>query len=100
LAPASALADKWARRLPDPLICGASGWMTVRQRAKQRGVELPLIISDHADWDELRQTVEEVDPETLWVTHGAEEALVHWRRSQGYEAAALSIAGRSDEGDA
>ncbi|MEM6670602.1 MAG: ligase-associated DNA damage response exonuclease [Pseudomonadota bacterium] len=100
LAPASALSDKWARRLPDPLICGASGWMTVRQRAKQRGVELPLIISDHADWDELRQTVEEVDPETLWVTHGAEEALVHWRRSQGYEAAALSIAGRSDEGDA
>lgn len=99
LAPGSALQDKWARRLPDPLICGASGWMTVRQRAKQRGVELPLVISDHADWDELRQTIEEVDPEVLWVTHGAEEALVHWRRSQGCEAEALSIGGRSEDGE-
>ena len=47
LAPPGALADRWARRLPDPLIVGASGWMRVRQRAKQRGVELPLVISDH-----------------------------------------------------
>ena len=26
----------------------ASGWMRVRQRARQRNVELPLIISDRA----------------------------------------------------
>ena len=31
----------------------ASGWMRVRARARQRGVELPLVISDHADWDGL-----------------------------------------------
>ena len=37
--------------------CFASGWMRVRQRAKQRGVELPLVISDHADWDELTATI-------------------------------------------
>ncbi|MEO1291580.1 MAG: ligase-associated DNA damage response exonuclease [Pseudomonadota bacterium] len=99
LAPGSALADKWARRLPDPVICGASGWMTVRQRAKQRGVELPLVISDHADWDELCDTVEAVEAETIWVTHGAEEGLVHWCRSRGLEADALSIAGRGDDGE-
>ena len=66
LAPAAALADKWARRLPDPVICGASGWMTVRQRAKQRGVELPLILSDHADWDELTATILETGAQTVW----------------------------------
>ena len=60
LAPPSAIADRWARRLPDPVVCMASGWMRVRQRAKQRGVELPLIISDHADWDELLDTLDDV----------------------------------------
>lgn len=99
LAPASALSDKWARRLPDPVICGASGWMTVRQRAKQRGVELPLILSDHADWSELTATIVETGAETVWVTHGAEEALCHWCAQRGIRAQPLSIAGRGDEGD-
>ena len=53
LAPPSAIADRWSRRLPDPLTAFASGWMRVRARARQRGVELPLVISDHADWREL-----------------------------------------------
>ena len=38
---------------PTRSSCFASGWMRIRQRAKQGGVELPLIISDHSDWDEL-----------------------------------------------
>ena len=40
----------------------ASGWMRIRQRARQRNVELPLIISDHADWDELTMTIRELAP--------------------------------------
>ncbi|MBL8671297.1 MAG: ligase-associated DNA damage response exonuclease, partial [Alphaproteobacteria bacterium] len=61
LAPPGAVADRWSRRLPDPLVAVASGWMRVKQRAKQGGVELPLVISDHADWDELTRTIAEVD---------------------------------------
>jgi putative mRNA 3-end processing factor len=34
--------------------------MRVRQRARLRGVELPLVISDHADWAELNATIDEV----------------------------------------
>ncbi len=45
LAPPGAIADRWARRLEDPVVALASGWMRVRQRAKSRGVELPLVIS-------------------------------------------------------
>ena len=99
LAPPSALADRWARRLPDPVICAASGWMRVRQRAKQRGVELPLIVSDHADWDGLCATVTEVGAETVWVTHGAEDALCHWCAGRGIDARPLSIAGRDEGGE-
>ena len=53
LCPPSALQELWSRRFPDPVSSFASGWMRVRARARQRGVELPLVISDHADWDGL-----------------------------------------------
>lgn len=101
IAPPSALQDRWTRRLPDPVTAFASGWMRVRARARQRGVELPLILSDHADWDELTMTVADVRPGALWVTHGAEEALVHWAGLQGIAARPLHLAGYDDDdGDA
>lgn len=99
LAPPSALQDRWERRLPDPVRAMASGWMAIRQRARQRNVELPLVISDHADWDELTQTIEDVGAPVVWVTHGREEALVHWARGRGYDARALSLLGREDDAE-
>ncbi|WP_022728131.1 ligase-associated DNA damage response exonuclease [Fodinicurvata sediminis] len=97
LAPPSAIADRWARRLSEPVIAMASGWMQVRQRARQRGVELPLMISDHADWDELTRTFADVGAPEIWVTHGNEEALIHFAQQQGLPARALSLIGRGDE---
>jgi putative mRNA 3-end processing factor len=99
MAPPSALSDRWSRRLPEPLTAMASGWMRVRQRARQRGVELPLIISDHADWDELTQTVLDVDPKETWVTHGREEAMLHWCQLHQRKARALALVGYEDEDD-
>lgn len=99
LAPPSALADRWSRRLPDPIIAMASGWMRIRARARQRGVELPLIISDHADWDELTATITELRPKEVWVTHGRDDALVHWCTQQQLRARALHLVGREDEAD-
>lgn len=98
LAPPSAIADRWARRLPDPLVCLASGWMRVRQRARQRGVELPLVLSDHADWGELLATVAETGAEEVWVTHGREEALLHELGKRGVRARALALVGYEGEG--
>ena len=98
LAPPGALNDRWARRLADPLPVAASGWMRVRQRARQRGAELALVISDHADWDELTATILDTGAGEIWVTHGSEEALVHWCRQQGLTAGALSLVGRGEEG--
>lgn len=99
IAPPSAFSDAWARRFADPLDCFASGWMRIRQRAKQRGVELPLIISDHADWDELTATALEIRPEELWITHGRDDALARWANLNGLSAKPLSLAGYEDEGE-
>ena len=99
LAPPSAVADRWARRLADPVVGMASGWMRVRQRAKSRGVELPLVISDHADWDELNATIDEVGTPEVWVTHGREEALIHAAGTRGIKGRALRLVGYGEEED-
>ncbi|WOE73989.1 ligase-associated DNA damage response exonuclease [Alterisphingorhabdus coralli] len=99
LAPPSALNDRWSRRLPDPITAMASGWMRIRQRARQRSVELPIILSDHADWDELTSTIREVNPREVWVTHGREDALVHWCSLHQIKARALALVGRDEADD-
>jgi putative mRNA 3-end processing factor len=97
LCPPSALKDRWSRRLAEPVTAFASGWMRVRGRARQRGVELPLVISDHADWPELIQTIDETGAEEIWVTHGREEGLVRQIALMGKRGRALALVGREDE---
>jgi putative mRNA 3-end processing factor len=97
LAPPSALNDRWSRKLPEVMTAMASGWMQIRARSKQRRAELPLIISDHCDWPELIQTIKEVNPAEVWVTHGREQALVHQAKSMGYTAKALSLVGYDED---
>jgi putative mRNA 3-end processing factor len=99
IAPPGALNDRWSRRLPEPITAMASGWMRVRQRARQRNVELPLILSDHADWDELTETLLEVRPKEVWITHGREDALMHWCALHQIKARELNLVGYEDEDD-
>ncbi len=99
VAPPGALNDRWSRRLPDPITEMASGWMRIRQRARQRNVELPLILSDHADWDELTETISELKPREVWSTHGREDALMHWCMTRQIKARELNLVGREDEDD-
>ncbi len=100
LCPPSALRELWSRRFPDPVTCFASGWMRVRARARQHRVELPLVISDHADWNGLTSTIAATGASEVWVTHGQEDALVHWSASQGLRSRPLAIVGYGDEDDA
>jgi putative mRNA 3-end processing factor len=97
LCPPSALSDLWTRRFSDPLTAFASGWMRIRARARQYGVALPLVISDHADWDGLLSTIAATGAGEIWVTHGQEDALVHWCATRGLKARPLDIVGYGDE---
>jgi putative mRNA 3-end processing factor len=99
MCPPSALGDRWSRRFGDPVNAFASGWMRVRGRARQHGVELPLVVSDHVDWPELIATVTEVGAEDIWVTHGREDALVHYLATLGLKARALALVGREEEAE-
>lgn len=97
ICPPSAMTDLWSRRFSDPVAAFASGWMRVRARARQRGIALPLVISDHADWDGLTATIKATGCSEVWVTHGQEDALVHWSHMQGLKARPLDIVGYGDE---
>jgi putative mRNA 3-end processing factor len=97
LCPPSALKDRWSRRLADPVTAFASGWMRIRGRARQYGVELPLVISDHVDWPELISTIAETGAGEIWVTHGREEALVHQIGLMGKRGRALALVGLEEE---
>ena len=99
ICPPSAIKDVWAQKFPDPMTVSASGWMRVRARARQSGVELPLIVSDHADWDALCRTVVETGCSELWVTHGEAEALVYWAEGRGLSAKPLHLIGYGEEGE-
>lgn len=97
LCPPSALHDRWSQRFGDAARAMASGWMRVRARARQSGVSLPLIISDHVDWPDLTRTIDEVDPGEVWVTHGQEDALIHWLAMRQRAARPLRLVGYGDE---
>ncbi len=97
LGPPTSMNDRWARRFADPIEAFASGWMRIRQRAKQSGIELPLVISDHADWDELGTTIRDTGAGEIWVTHGNEEALVRWCQLAGIRAKPLHLVGYDEE---
>ena len=76
MCPPSALHDRWSQKFKNAVKGFVSGWMTIRQRIKQKNINLPIIISDHADWKELIDTIREISPENVLVTHGREEALL------------------------
>ena len=99
LCPPSSIQDLWSRKFPDPVTCFASGWMRVRARARQKGVELPMVISDHSDWPDLCRTIRDTGAEEVWVTHGQEDALVHWCGTQGIRAKPLHLLGYGDDGE-
>jgi putative mRNA 3-end processing factor len=97
LCPPSALEGLARRGEHEPRKIFASGWMRVRARARQRGVELPLVISDHADWAGLCQSVLDTGCEELLVTHGESDALTYWAQTRGIDAKPLHLMGYGND---
>jgi putative mRNA 3-end processing factor len=99
IAPPVAIKDVWTRRFPDPLTAFASGFMRVRARARQRQIELPLVISDHADWHGLTAAIAATGAAEIWVTHGEADALVHWCKQDGRNARPLHLGYGEEDGE-
>ena len=69
-----------------------------QEKNKTKNINLPIIISDHADWNELTETISDISPENVLVTHGREEVLLSFLK-KGYNCGSLNLLGFEDEDD-
>jgi len=92
LAPLSARGTPWMRRLGEISDAFASGLMRVRGVRRQRGYDRGFVLSDHADWPALLQTIAETGAQRVLATHGYAEPLARYLSHQGLESAVIRTA--------
>jgi putative mRNA 3-end processing factor len=86
LAPPSAAGNTWMRRFPHHVSGFASGWMRIRGNRRRRGYDRGFILSDHADWPELLDTIDATGAERIIIHHGRGDALLRHLQEQGRQA--------------
>ena len=76
----------WSKKFMPMSIGLCSGWMSLRGPRRRRSVDRGFVLSDHADWDELLETIRLSEAEHIYVTHGYTEIFSRYLREQGYDA--------------
>lgn len=99
IAPPSAVGTPWMKRFRQVSIGAASGWMQLRGPRRRRSVDRGFVLSDHADWQGLNDTIKATGAEHVFVTHGYTHVFSKWLRSQGHDAAVVETQ-FSNEGEA
>lgn len=97
VAPPGARNSPWLRRFGRCATGFCSGWMQLRGRRRWRNVERGFVLSDHADWNALLQTVADSGARRVLVTHGQAGPLVRYLCEQGLDAAPLAGLARADD---
>src|SRR5687767_4401635 len=97
LAPLPARGTPWMRRLGTHSDAFASGLMRVRGVRRHRAFDRRFVLSDHADWPALLQTIEETGAARVLATHGYAEPLARYLREEGREAGVIRTAWEGEE---
>ena len=92
LAPLPARGTPWMRRLGQHSDGFASGLMRVRGVRRQRAFDRGFVLSDHADWPALLQTIGETGASRVLATHGHAEPLARYVRERGLDAGVMRTA--------
>ena len=92
LAPLPARGTPWMRRLGTHSDGFASGLMRVRGVRRQRGFDRGFVLSDHADWPGLLQTVADTGASRVLTTHGHTEPLARYLAEEGLQTGILRTA--------
>ncbi len=89
LAPPSALGSPWMRRFRGAQTGFCSGWMRVRGNRRRRGYDRGFVLSDHADWPSLLQTIDDSRARRIQLHHGYSDILVRYLQTLGVDAISL-----------
>jgi putative mRNA 3-end processing factor len=98
LAPPSARGTPWMRRLGELSDALASGLMRVRGVRRQRAYDRGFVLSDHADWPALLETIADSGARRVLTTHGHAEPLARFLRGQGVDAGTIRTAWEDEGG--
>lgn len=82
----------WMKKIKNPRMAFASGWMHLRGTRRRRSVETGFVLSDHADWEGLNSAIKNTGAENIYVTHGYSDIFTKWLNEQGYSASSLRTA--------
>jgi putative mRNA 3-end processing factor len=99
LAPLSARGTPWMRRLGNISDAFVSGLMRVRGVRRQRAFDRGFVLSDHADWPAVLETIVETGARRVLATHGHAEPLARFLQAQGYESGVLRTAWEGEPTD-
>ena len=99
LAPPGADGSLWIKKFSPYSIGFCSGWMMVRGAKNRRALDQGFVLSDHADWQGLNQTIKETGAEKIFVTHGFTSVFSRWLNENDITAAEVkTMYGSEDEG--
>jgi putative mRNA 3-end processing factor len=92
LSPLTARGTPWMKRFRSPRQAFVSGLLRIRGTRRRRGFDRGFVMSDHADWPSILRTIDETGAARIRALHGSRDALVHWLRDQGRDAAPIGKA--------
>lgn len=98
LAPLSARGTPWMRRLGDLSDAFASGLMRIRGVRRQRAYDRGFVLSDHADWPALLDTIRETGAARVLASHGYAEPLAHYLSEHGVASGTIRTAWEGEAG--
>jgi putative mRNA 3-end processing factor len=97
IAPPGASGSTWMRRFPNASTGFCSGWMRIRGNRRRRGYDRGFVLSDHADWNGLIDTIEATGATKVLTTHGQASALIRLLKERGLDARELVTRYRGDD---
>lgn len=100
LAPLSARGTPWMRRLGDITDGFASGLMRIRGVRRQRAFDRGFVLSDHADWPALLDTIAATGASRVLASHGHAEPLARYLAERGLQSGVIRTAWEGETEDA
>ncbi len=70
----------------NPAFASASGWNMTAATARRGGQGRKFVLSDHADWMGLNETIDATGADNIYVTHGYESSMMRWLQEKGLNA--------------
>jgi putative mRNA 3-end processing factor len=92
VAPAQASRSSWIEALVERTGAsklGFSGWAVDSSFRFRGAYDETFVLSDHADFGELLEIVEAVDPDRVYTTHGSADELARQLAGRGWDARSL-----------